>query len=1180
MVIEKRHGLAPNSPPGGEPDPAEGRRSYARIPQVLDPPHLLGAQLVSWEWFLGPGLAAVLQGMGTVTDRGGVRLSLRYVGHSWGEPRYPEPECRDQGMTYAAPLRARVELTDIATGEVREQEVHLCDVPQMTPKGTFITNGSERVVVAQLVRAPGMYFRQGERGWGARLSPARGAWIEYATAGRDVVYAHLDRNRRLPATLLLRAVAALDPGVDPGGARLEPGTTPWLHTLLSAHAGEGGCLEATLEKDPTKNCEEALRELYRRARPGEPIPPGRAEEFLRRLLLDPRRYDLGRVGRFRVTARWLEEGLPVDPRALDPGYALLTGQDVLNALALVLRLNAGDRTTDPDETDHLGNKRVRLVGELLANAVRVGLARMEKLLGEALTYADPHRAAPRDLVDPRPLASAVREFFNGFGLSQYLDQINALSGVSHLRRLSSLGPGGLSVDSASMDARDVHHSHYGRICPIESPEGANIGLIGQMACYGRVNQFGFVETPYRKVVSELTVDDLERLVGQVLRQDLTVRNLTAGDLTIPAGTELDLTLARAICRVSPGARVPVEAVVSEEVEYLSADREDRYTIAQADSPTDERGRFLADRVMARRSGSFVSAPPHECRYMDASPQQMVGVGTALIPFLAHDDANRALMGANMMRQAVPLLSPQAPLVGTGMERQVARDSGQVVVAQADGVARSVTATRIAIEEDGGGVREYALEKWTCSNAGTSLNQRPAVARGERVGAGQVIADSPSTDAGELALGQNVLVAYLSWYGQNMEDGIVVSERLVRGDVYTSVHAKQFEVRMRDTHLGPEELTREIPDTSDESRAYLDARGIIKIGAPVKPGCILIGKVTPKGEATELTAEERFLRAVLEQRERPVKDASLRAGPGIRGTVIDVRVFRRDAGDPMPPDVREIVRVRVAKKRKIGVGDKLAGRHGNKGVCTIVVPVEDMPYTADGRVIDICLNPLGVPSRMNLGQLLEVHLGLACERLGWKVGSPVFDGATEGDVREAQRKAGIPQGGKMELFDGKTGEPFDHPVTVGVKYVMKLNHLADEKWHARSTGPNGLLTQQPLGGKSQFGGQRLGEMEVWALEGYGAAHLLREMLTVKSDDVEGRAATYHAITRGLPLPEGRTPEGFKVLRKELAGLGLVLQPLDGYGNPVELAAAGAEEDLTDPGVNLSRRERDLDPERGR
>ncbi|MDP9352071.1 MAG: DNA-directed RNA polymerase subunit beta, partial [Chloroflexota bacterium] len=746
----------------------------------------------------------------------------------------------------------------------------------------------------------------------------------------------------------------------------------------------------------------------------------------------------------------------------------------------------------------------------------------------------------------------------------------------HKRRLSSLGPGGLSRDSASMDARDVHRSHYGRLCPIESPEGANIGLVSQLACYARINPFGFIETPYRRVVSEVEAADPERLEGHVLRESVSV-----GGRSVPPGTPVDGPLARAICRELPGARLPVAARATDEVEYLDAEREALYTIAQANSALDGDGRFVEERVEARSAGDFVVVAPERCQYMDASPTQVVGTGASLIPFLAHDDANRALMAANMMRQAVPLLTPEAPLVGTGMEGPIARDSGQVVVARADGTVVSATAERVVVAETstyaagGGRAREYELAKWTPSNDGTLVSQRPAVLPGQPVSAGQVIADSPSTTKGELALGKNVLVAYLSWGGYNFEDGIVVSERLVRDDVYTSVHIEQFECAVRDTHLGPEELTREIPNASEESLRYLDEHGIARVGTKVVPGGILVGKVSPKGDAEDLAPEERLLKAILGERERGMRDTSMRAPVGVSGMVMSVRVLSRAGGDELPPNVTELVRVLVAKKHKLGVGDKMAGRHGNKGVVTTVVPVEDMPYTADGRPIDICLNPLGVPSRMNLGQLLETQLGHACEALGIEVATPVFDGATEADIREARRRAGLPEDGKLQLFDGRTGEPFDRRTTVGVKYVMKLHHLVEKKVHARSTGPYSLVTQQPLGGRAFGGGQRMGEMEVWALEAYGAANVLREMLTVKSDDVQGRLATYHAITHGLSLREGSTPESFKLLAKELAALGLSLEALDAHGQRIPLAAGGSDRELPQLEVNISRREQDLD-----
>ncbi len=1149
------------------------RVTYAKIPTSLEMPNLIQVQLDSFDWFRREGLQELFDEINPVSDFTGRIMELRFGEYSFGQPRYTEVECRERDLTYAAPLRVRAELLIKETGEIKEQDIFLGDFPLMSEKGTFVINGAERVVVSQLVRSPGVYFKDvrdeasGRLLWTAKLIPNRGAWLEFETSNKDVMYVKVDRKRKIPVTVLLRAIAGVaSETVEAQGeyGETKPGSDDWLRALYAPYlqGATHNNLELTIEKDPTKSTSEALIELYRRLRPGDPPTAENARNLLTSLLFDARRYDLARVGRYKLTAKWEQRGFPVDPRVEREGVRTVTGQDILNIVGNMIRLNNSEGPQIHDDIDHLGNRRVRAVGELIQNQFRVGMLRMERVMKERMSIQDAESATPNALVNIRPVVAAMREFFGGSQLSQFMDQVNALAEVNHKRRLSALGPGGLSRERAGFDVRDVHHSHYGRICPIETPEGPNIGLIGQLATYARINNYGFIETPYRPIITRVPGNDAEQLVGHILSRPVE---------DIPAGTWVDSDVARRIVEVGP-EQVYVRARVRSEVEYLSADREDFYTVAQANSPLDEHGHFLQERVEARAGGGrFVEVAPEGAQYIDASPKQVVSIATALIPFLEHDDANRALMGANMQRQAVPLLIPDSPVVGTGVEMQIARDSGQVVVSRTSGVVRSSTGNQIEVEDDTGEIHRYKLEKFVRSNQDTFLNQRPIVNRGEYVEAGQIIADSTSTQQGEVALGQNVLVAFMPWEGGNFEDAVIMSDRLVKDDVFTSIHIEKHETESRDTKLGPEEITRDIPNVGDESLQNLDERGIVYVGAEVKPNDILVGKITPKGE-TELTAEERLLRAIFAEKAREVRDTSLRVPNGVRGQVIDVKVFTRHESDELPAGVNQMVRVSIAQKRKISEGDKVAGRHGNKGVISRIMPSEDMPFLPDGRPVDVILNPIGVPSRMNLGQILETHLGWAADRLGFKVATPVFDGATEEEIHEELDRAGLPRDGKVELYDGRTGEKFDQPVTVGIIYILKLAHLVEDKIHARSTGPYSLVTQQPLGGKAQMGGQRFGEMEVWALEAYGAAHTLQEMLTVKSDDVVGRVKTYESIVKGEPILGAGVPESFKVLMKELQSLGLSVEVFNEEQAPVSMLADTQADFIPDLDIDLSHPER--------
>jgi len=1118
--------------------PFPDRRSFGKIPAVLEMPHLVQIQLDSFRWFLEEGMKELLAEISPITDFTGKSMELSFLDFEFGEARYTEGECRERDMTYSVPLRVKTRLLIKETGEIKDSEIFMGDFPMMTRDGTFIINGAERVVVSQLVRSPGIYFTAtedpstGRHLFAAKLIPNRGAWLEFETSNRDILSVKVDRKRRMPVTILLRALGY--------------GTDEQLMDLFKEIDTDEHhrYIAATLDKEPMKGTtdekkgrDEALLELYKRIRPGDPPTRENAENLLKNLFFYARRYDLAKVGRYKLNKR-LGEDAANETR-------VLTHEDIIKIVSTMIRLNNG--IGEPDDIDHLGNRRIRAVGELIQMQVRAGLARMERVVKERMTIQDPETATANALINIRPVMASVREFFGGSQLSQFMDQTNPLAELTNKRRLSALGPGGLSRDRAGFDVRDVHHSHYGRICPIETPEGPNIGLIGSLATYGRINQYGFIETPYRRVLRLLDMQrDADRLVGQTLAE--RVVDPTTSKEIGASGTVVDKKLADKIAKA--GLRtVRIKPVVTDEIEYLSADVEEDFTIAQANALLDENNHFKDDRVSARHGSRIMIEVIDRIDYMDVSPKQVVSVATALIPFLEHDDANRALMGANMQRQAVPLLRPEAPVVGTGIEYQTARDSGQVVVARENGVVTSVDGRRVVTRDDEGVEHVYPLHKFRRSNQDTCINQRPIVHLGDTISANQIIADSSSTENGELALGQNVLVAFMPWEGGNFEDAILVSQRLVQEDYFTSIHIEKYECEARDTKLGPEEITRDIPNVGEDSLADLDDRGIIRVGAEVRPNDILVGKVTPRGE-TDLSAEERLLRAIFGEKARDVKDTSLRVPHGARGTIIDVKEYSREANDELPAGVNQMVRVMIAQRRKISEGDKMAGRHGNKGVISRILPIEDMPYLPDGRPVDIILNPIGVPSRMNLGQLLETHLGWAARELGFRVATPVFDGARESEIEALLEEAGLPIDGKVDLYDGRTGERFDRPVTVGIIYMLKLAHLVEDKIHARSTGPYSLVTQQPLGGKAQFGGQRFGEMEVWALEAYGAAHILQEMITVKSDDVVGRVKTYEAIVKGEEIRDAGVPESFKVLVKELRSLGLSVEVINEDDQAVE------------------------------
>ena len=1156
------------------------RMSFSKIKEIADVPNLIELQVDSYKWFIEEGLKEVFEDISPIEDYTG-NLILEFVDYSLDDkPKYDIEECKDRDATYCAPLKVKVRLINKETGEIKEQEVFMGDFPLMTEKGTFVINGAERVIVSQLVRSPGVYYalerdKTGKKLISSTVIPNRGAWLEYETDSNDVISVRVDRTRKQPVTVLLRALGI--------------GTDAEIIELL----GEDERLAATLEKDNTKTVEEGLIEIYKKLRPGEPPTVESASSLLNALFFDAKRYDLAKVGRYKFNKKLalcyrimnkisaedvvnpetgevfvkagekisyevakniqnaginvvtllvedekvvkvignnfvdikshvdfdideldikekvhyptlkeileaysdeeeIKEAIKFRMKELIPKHILL--DDIIASINY--QFNLFYDIGNIDDIDHLGNRRIRSVGELLQNQVRIGLSRMERVIKERMTVQDMEAITPQALVNIRPVSAAIKEFFGSSQLSQFMDQNNPLSELTHKRRLSALGPGGLSRERAGFEVRDVHHSHYGRMCPIETPEGPNIGLINSLSTYAKINEFGFIESPYRKVDKE---------TGKV----------------------------------------------TNEIHYLTADEEDLFIRAQANEPLEEDGTFVNKRVVCRtKNGAVELVPTHRVDYMDISPKQVVSIATAMIPFLENDDANRALMGANMQRQAVPLVRREAPVIGTGVEYRAAKDSGAVVVAKNSGIAERVTADEIIIKREDGVKDRYQLLKFKRSNAGTCINQAPIINKGDQIEKGDVIADGPATDLGEIALGRNMFVAFMTWEGYNYEDAILINEKLVKEDRLSTIHIEEYECEARDTKLGPEEITRDIPNVGESAIKNLDDRGIIRIGAEVDSGDILVGKVTPKGE-TELTAEERLLRAIFGEKAREVRDTSLKVPHGEGGIIVDVKVFTRENGDDLSPGVNELVRCYIAQKRKIKVGDKMAGRHGNKGVISRILPQEDMPFTEDGTPLDIVLNPQGIPSRMNIGQVLEVHLGLAAKALGWYVATSVFDGAKESDIRKALVQAGYPEDGKLTLYDGRTGETFDNRITVGYMYMLKLHHLVDDKLHARSTGPYSLVTQQPLGGKAQFGGQRFGEMEVWALEAYGAAHILQEILTVKSDDVVGRVRAYEAIVKGENIPEPGIPESFKVLIKELQSLCLDVKVLTEEDQEIEV-----------------------------
>ena len=1170
------------------------RMSFSKIKEIADVPNLIEIQVDSYKWFLEEGLKEVFTDISPIEDYTG-NLILEFVDYSLDEkPKYDIEECKERDTTYCAPLKVKVRLINKETGEIKEQEVFMGDFPLMTDRGTFVINGAERVIVSQLVRSPGVYYAEERDKTGNRLIsstviPNRGAWLEYETDSTGVISVRVDRTRKQPVTVLLRALGI--------------GTDAEIINLL----GEDERVLSTLEKDNTTNVDEGLIEIYKKLRPGEPPTVDSASSLLNSLFFDPKRYDLAKVGRYKfnkklalcyrimdkvasreiinpetgekfadagdkislelareiqnsgINAVWiaiddekeikvignnfvdikshinfdisdlnikedvhyptlkefmetyqdeaqLREVLASNSKKLVPKHILL--DDIIASISyefgLFYLIDGKDRVGNIDDIDHLGNRRIRCVGELLQNQVRIGFSRMERVIRERMTVQDMDTITPQALVNIRPVSAAIKEFFGSSQLSQFMDQTNPLSELTHKRRLSALGPGGLSRERAGFEVRDVHHSHYGRMCPIETPEGPNIGLINSLSTYAKINEYGFIESPYRKYDK-------------------------------------------------------VNKVVTDEIHYLTADEEDLYVRAQANEQLDEEGHFVNSRVICRTVlGAVEMVPEDRVDYMDISPKQVVSVATAMIPFLENDDANRALMGSNMQRQAVPLVRREAPIIGTGIEYRAAKDSGAVVVAKNDGIVERVSADEIIIKKENGDKDRYKLLKFKRSNSGTCVNQAPIVSKNEEVKAGDVIADGPATDHGEIALGRNCLIAFMTWEGYNYEDAVLINERLVKEDRLSTIHIEEYECEARDTKLGPEEITRDIPNVGENAIKNLDDRGIIRIGAEVDSGDILVGKVTPKGE-TELTAEERLLRAIFGEKAREVRDTSLKVPHGESGIIVDIRIFTRENGDDLSPGVNELVRCYIAKKRKIKVGDKMAGRHGNKGVISRVLPEEDMPFMDDGTPMDIVLNPQGIPSRMNIGQVLEMHLGLAAKKLGWYVATSVFDGANEYDIMDALEMAGYPRDGKLTLYDGRTGESFDNRITVGYMYYLKLHHLVDDKLHARSTGPYSLVTQQPLGGKAQFGGQRFGEMEVWALEAYGASHILQEILTVKSDDVKGRVETYEAIVKGENIPEPGMPESFRVLMKELQSLCLDVSALDQKGLAIDIKESVDDEE---------------------
>ena len=1243
----------------GQPTQPPGVKTYAQIPKILDVPNLIQSQIQSWDWIKTEGLTEVYQEISPIADYTGNKYELHFLDHYFRDPKYTPQQSKEREITFSQPLYVKTRLVMKETGEIKEQEIFMGDIPMMTNNGTFIINGAERVVVSQLVRSPGIYFVLERNAisnrnlCSAKLIPSRGAWLEFETSSKDIISVKVDRKRKVSASTFLRALGVADdndmmdlfsdidtdenhnymqttldkdPVLEPKDLNFKEDDLrslwEWLHE------------DKDFDGDAARRIAAAQIEFYRRLRPGEPPSLENSRTLIRNLFFGPRRYDLGRVGRYKLNRRL--------GQATNNDLMTLSLEDVVSVIRTMIRINQGEGR--PDDIDHLGNRRVRAVGELVQNQVRVGLLRMERMVKEKMTLVDPEAAAPQGLVNIRPVVAAVREFFGGSQLSQFMDQTNPLAELTHKRRLSALGPGGLSRERAGFDVRDVHFSHYGRICPIETPEGPNIGLLSTLASFARINPYGFIESPYRKVLKSLSFDS-DDLKGRLVTESVLDKD---GKTIVGKGRAIGANKMNALKQLPKGTMIAVQPFVAtgdDDVIYLSADQEEDFYVAQANAELDHLNQFVQDRVELRVGEEYTQESADLIDYMDVSPMQIMSVSAALIPFLEHDDANRALMGSNMQRQAVPLLRPQAPVVGTGIESRVARDSGQLVLSQANGVVTSVTGKEIIVTDGDGEEHSHPVIKFSRTNQGTCFDQRPIATKGDLVEVGTVLADSSSTDHGELALGQNVLVAFMSWEGYNYEDAIIVSERLYRDDYFTSIHIEKHEMEARETKLGPEEITRDIPNVGETSLRDLDELGIIRVGADVGPGDILVGKVTPKGE-TELTAEEKLLRAIFGEKSRDVKDTSLRVPHGERGKVIEVKYLTRENKDDLSPGVNEAVRVWIAQTRKISVGDKMAGRHGNKGVVARILPEEDMPYMADGTPVDIILNPIGVPSRMNLGQVLETHLGWAARGLNFRANTPVFDGAGDQAIEDAlarvwfteqagatsigpaygspevdypqvdrwleekgynpreifdetqfgaaqeaclrmwltdeagvdtkeltlddMRKAAItvhreqriapPTFGKFELSDGRTGENFDQLVTVGHIYILKLIHLVEDKIHARSTGPYSMITQQPLGGKAQFGGQRFGEMEVWALEAYSAAHNLQEVLTVKSDDVAGRVKTYEAIVKGEPIGQPGVPESFNVLLKELQSLGLAVELLNEEKLPPLISGIPDETDL--------------------
>jgi DNA-directed RNA polymerase subunit beta len=1218
------------------------RKSYARLPSVLDVPNLIKVQLDSFQRFMEDGLKQLLEEISPIKDLTGNRLELSFIAYEFREPRpgHSESECHERDQTYSAPLYVKVRLLVKDTGEIKEQDLFFGDIPLMTSKGTFITSGAERVVVSQLLRSPGVYFTveedpvSGRNLCNAKLIPTRGAWLEFETSNRNVISTKIDGKRKIPITTLLRAIGF---GGDEDILKLFE---------KEEKESEYKYITTTMEKEPAvKDEKEALLDIYKKLHPGELPSLENAKKLIKNLFFDASRYDLGSVGRYKLNKR-----LGVD---ISLKEHTLTKEDIIQIIKHIILIDNGKDHSD--DIDHLGNRRVRTVGELVQTQFRIGFLRLEQVVRERMSIIGTEAVTPSALVNIRPIVAAVREFFGGSQLSQFMDQTNPLAELTHKRRLSAMGPGGLSRDRAGFEVRDVHFSHYGRICPIETPEGPNIGLIGSLATYSIINEYGFIETPYRKVIKELNNKD-KRLSGRTVTEDVTEDKTK---VIVKAGSVISAENAETIAKLK-SKKIKVVPFVSDEIEYMPADEEDKYIIAQANAPLDDNNQFKEERVEARKADGYLMEPPVNIDYMDVTPKQVVSVATALTPFLEHNDANRALMGANMMRQAVPLLRPQAPTVATGMEMEAARHSRQVVFAEKAGVVTDMsghidekgnTKYRIVITSDDGTVKNYDLLKFVRTNQGTCINQHPLVNKGDKIELGQTLADSSATENGELALGQNVTVAFMSWEGYNFEDAIILSSRLVEQDFFTSIHINKHEVEARDTKLGPEEITRDIPNVGEESLRELDENGIIRIGAEVVPDDTLVGKITPKGE-TELSAEEKLLRAIFGEKAREVKDTSLRVPHGEWGKVINVKIYNRkdskSGGDDLPAGVNQWVQVWIAQKRRVSVGDKLAGRHGNKGVIALIAPKEDMPFLPDGTPVDVILDPIGVPSRMNIGQVLETHLGWAGTVLGFRAATPVFDGASDLNIEDALCRAWVVQNsgaqiplpeegktpykeeiarawidergydskavfneklqgkakdivlrlwletlnipakkltadqltktveavnhegrfapptyGKVILQDGRTGDSYDQPVTVGNVYIMKLIHLVEDKVHARSTGPYSLITQQPLGGKAQFGGQRFGEMEVWALEAYGAAHNLQEMLTIKSDDVTGRAKAYESIIKGDDILQPGVPESFKVLVKELQSLGLALEVI----NDEEAKVATGEEAIEETTLKL-------------